>query len=209
MTVKSVVWGIVFVLVFISISGFSQTSTIHLTDSSVVTDTAGLPTLHFNNTSYSYIDDIAGISYATPSYTAVNVSHLNFTSANVSWISFIAPDLLSVNPPPYLTFNKSTGNYGTYDASISMSAIANDSGSLLTAKAQVSVTVVPVPLNNTTTVTSSPKSLVPSLTGSQLLFILVLLVAIIGAVFMMAITAKRKIVEIKEDRYEKEWLKEQ
>ena len=81
MTVKSVVWGLVFVLVFIAISGFSQTSTIHLTDS-VVTDTAGLPTLHFNNTSYSYIDDIAGISYATPSYTAVNVSHLNFTSGS-------------------------------------------------------------------------------------------------------------------------------
>ena len=72
MTVKGIVWGIVFVLVFIAISGFSQTSTIHLTDSSVVTDTAGLPTLHFNNTSYSYIDDIAGISYATPSYTAVS-----------------------------------------------------------------------------------------------------------------------------------------
>ena len=71
MTVKSVVWGLVFVLVFIAISGFSQTS-IHLTDSSVVTDTAGLPTLHFNNTSYSYIDDIAGISYATPSYTALH-----------------------------------------------------------------------------------------------------------------------------------------
>ena len=29
-----------------------------------------------------------------------------------------APDLLSVNPPPYLTFNKSTGNYGTYDATV-------------------------------------------------------------------------------------------
>lgn len=170
-------------------------------------EVSGNSKLAFNSSVYSYTVYIATLSYKTPQITEDNVTSVFLIASQVPWVSISSSGLMTVNPPPYLPFSASTGNYGTYNVTLQATAIADSTGTTLNSTAYAMITVIIFPQVITTNVTQATRSIFPQLTTEDIFFGSVGIVSVVAAVLIMVYTADRKSRREQEEKYEKEWLK--
>ena len=165
------------------------------------------PQLNFTHTVYTYTVYIATVTNENPAYTASGLTNLTFKATGYSWAYFPSSDKLEVNPPPYLLFSNSTGNYGVYNITMQMTATSNITHKTITATAYAEVTVIGYVRLNVTKITQSANSLFPTLTEREIMFLITAVVSIVVALILMSFVAERKVKRKEEEKYEKEWLK--
>lgn len=170
-------------------------------------EVSGTSNLTFNDTVYAYTVYIATATYETPAYTAVNVVNVSFSTSSIAWVLLGPGNLLTIDPPPYLTYSTLTGNYGTFNATMQISGIAGNTGTAMQSTAYADITVVSFPQNVTANGTGTTTPSFLHLSGIDILVIGILIASFVIALVLMAVTADRKARRIKEDKYEKKWIK--